>query len=241
MADDKAAAKRRRFYKDARHAPAGEGGFHVLLDGRPVRTPGRAELAIAKEPLAEAVAAEWAAQGEHIEPMSMPLTQIACTAIDRVAANRDETRGLVAKYAETDLICYRAASPQDLVERQTTTWQPVLDWLASEKGIALEATTSILPIQQDAGALDAVRAELDPLDDHELAALAVMTQAMGSVALALALAHGRLAVPEAVAASQLDEGYQSELWGTDQEAEQRLKGLQTDIDAAARYLALHRG
>lgn len=239
MADDKTAGLRRRFYTTVSVAK-GTGSFQVLLDERPVKTPGKVPLAIAKPALADAVAAEWRAQGEKIDPHSMPLTQIACTAIDRLPVDRSDIVDLLTKYAETDLICYRAAAPQDLVVLQSKTWQPVLDWLAEALGICLNATTAILPMSQDQAALDAVRAAVTPLDDHELAAVSVLIQATGSVGLGLAVAGGRLDVDGAVEASQLDERYQSALWGIDREAEQRLRNIHADIDAAARYLALHR-
>ena len=117
MADDKTAKLRRRFYKTVDVDTDGE-TFEVRLDGRPVKTPGRADLRLAKRPLADAVAGEWATQGDKIDPTTMPLTQIACTAIDRVAANRTETEELVANYAGTDLVCYRVEQPDTLAERQ---------------------------------------------------------------------------------------------------------------------------
>ncbi|MBO6521012.1 MAG: ATPase [Rhodospirillales bacterium] len=239
MAEGKSAALRRRFYKTVDVAQDG-GGFLIHLDGRPVKTPGKTSVMLASQPLADAVSAEWDAQEENIDPHSMPLTQIACTAIDKVMPNRDDIRAQVVRFAGADLLCYRAENPADLVQRQQDAWQPVLDWLAKTHGITLRTTTGIIAEDQDAAAMTQARAAVEALDDHELAAMAVLTQTLGSFALAMAVVHGHLDWAQAADASQLDETFQSELWGADREAEQRLRGLRNDIEAAARYLILHR-
>lgn len=239
MAQDKTAALRRRFYKNVGVEDTDE-GFLIVLDARPVKTPGKASVVTRSRRLAEAIAGEWDAQGEKIDPHSMPLTQIACTAIDKVAPHRDEIVSQVVRYAGADLLCYRVDSPADLVARQCKEWQPVLDWLAKEQGIALHTTTGLIAEDQDAAAMERTAAAVDALDDHELAAMAVMTQTTGSFALSMAVINGYLSWEQAADASQLDETYQSELWGADREAEQRLRGLRLDVEAAARYLTLHR-
>jgi len=238
MADDKTAALRKRFYKTVGVEP-GEGVYKVVLDGRPVKTPGKTSIMLVSRSLSDAVAAEWDAQEEKINPHAMPLTQIACTAIDKVAPNRAEILEQIVRFAGADLLCYRAENPSDLVTRQHDTWQPVLDWLAGEHGIALTTTTALIAEDQPAASLEAAQAALDALDDHELAAMAVLTQALGSFALAMAVVHGFLGWQAAAEASQLDESFQSELWGTDREAEIRLRALRDDIEAASRYLTLH--
>ncbi len=239
MADDKTAGLRRRFYETVR-VQGDAAPFGVTLDDRPVKTPGRHDLAVQSAPLAAAIAEEWDAQGKHILPHTMPLTQIACTAIERVAVERAAIEKGIARYAETDLVCYRAETPADLAERQALHWQPALDWLADAHGVRLAITTSILPIAQDQAALARVAAMLRPYDPHELAVVSVLTQATNSVVLALAVAEGALDVTAATEAAQLDEDYQKELWGLDREAELRLQALRADIAAADRYLALHR-
>lgn len=239
MPEDKTAVLRRRFYKKVAVEDADE-AYVIALDGRPVKTPGKASAVIASRPLAEAVAAEWDAQAEKIDPHSMPLTQILCTAIDKVAPNRDEIASQVVRYAGADLLCYRVESPADLAQRQYDTWQPVLDWLAAEQGINLRTTTGLIAEDQDPAALKRAAALIDALDDHELAATAVLTQTMGSFALSMAVVNGHTDWEYAASASQLDETYQSELWGADREAEQRLRSLRNDIEAAYRYLTLHR-
>lgn len=240
MPDDKTAGKRRRFYKAVEVAPEG-GAFCVLLDGRRLKTPGRADLTTLREDMARAIAGEWDAQAEHIEPQTMPITQIACTAIDRMPVDGGAVRESIVGYAGTDLLCYRADKPSDLVELQNVTWQPVLDWLHDTLGARLQSTASLMAVTQEPAALDAVASALAGLDEHELAAVAVLTQATGSFALAWAVAEGRLDADAATDAAQLDERYQSDLWGQDREAEQRLAALREDIRAAARYLVLHRG
>ena len=127
-ARDKTAVLRKRFYKAVGVEPVNH-GFLIKLDGRPVKTPGKADVLLVARALADAIAAEWDVQAEKINPHAMPLTQIACTAIDKVAPNRNEICEQIARFAGADLLCYRAESPQDLVERQSKTWQPVLDWL----------------------------------------------------------------------------------------------------------------
>lgn len=238
--DDRKAKLIKRFYTDVTAEAADQDLYAVFLDGRPVKTPGKSDLRLKTLGLAKAVAAEWRAQEEKIDPNTMPLTQIACTAIDRIAENREEIQGLIAKYAETDLICYRAKAPNDLVEMQSAYWQPLLDWLANEQGIGLTSTMEILPQQQDLGALEKVLGLVTEFDDHELSAVSVVTQATGSVVIALALACGEIDGEKAVQASQVDETHQSQLWGLDHEAELRLNSLTADILAAETYLRLHR-
>ncbi len=239
MADDKTAKLRKRFYKEVSVEPEGA-MFHVLLDGRPVKTPGKVALCLATRALADAIAGEWAAQGEKINPHSMPLTQIACTAIDRVTPNRTETEDLVTTFAESDLVCYRVETPVDLVKRQHDAWQPCLDWLARTHDVALNTTTSLIAVEQPADSLANFRKIIAAYDDHELAAFAVLAQAMGSVVLATCVAHGFIDGKQAGEAAQIDETFQFELWGSDREAELRLRDLRREITDAERYLTLHR-
>jgi chaperone required for assembly of F1-ATPase len=240
MADEKTAGKRRRFYERVEVAPDGE-RFGVALDGRKVKTPGRNDLVVATQGLAQAIANEWDAQKEFIQPQIMPMTQISCTAIDRMPNDGGAVRESIVGYAGTDLLCYRTDQPADLATRQMETWQPVLDWLTTTLGAHLVSTTALIATDQDPAALDKIADGVAALDDHELAALAVLTQASGSFALAWALVHDFLDADAAADAAFLDEIYQSELWGQDREAEQRLAALRDDIHTAKRYLVLHKG
>ena len=238
MTDEKTAKLRKRFYMDVSVSPEGE-AFNVLLDERTVKTPGKVPLALKTRELANGVAEEWNAQGEKINPLSMPLTQIACTAIDRVGPHRDETEVLVAKFAELDLVCYHAEAPIDLVKRQHDAWQPPLDWLASESGIKLTTTAALIAVPQPDESLTKFKELVASFDDHELAAFAVLAQAMGSVVLGLSVTRGFMTGEDAVAAAQIDETFQFELWGSDREAEQRLRDLRDEVFDAERYLTLH--
>ncbi len=226
-----------RFYKDATAATVA-GGFGVHLDGKPVKTPGMRPLTVPNAALAEAIASEWAEQGETVRPHAMPLTQLAATAIDRVGPERAIIMDQVLKYAGTDLLCYRTTFPPDLAERQHTSWQPLLDWAEAELGVALGVTEGVMAIEQPAVSLAALAARLEGYDDWRLTGVQAACAAAGSVVLALALAERRLDAAETFALSQLDESYQIEKWGEDYEATQWRATLERDITAAYRLLAL---
>jgi chaperone required for assembly of F1-ATPase len=233
----------KRFYRDVTVAPVasedGAGkGFHILLDGRRVKTPIARDLAVPSRPLAEAVAAEWAAQSEKILPASMPMTQLAFTAIDRIAPHQAEVADRIARYGDTDLLCYRAAAPADLVQRQADDWDPLLAWAAADLGGTLVVTDGIVPIDQPAAARAALAQAVAGLDAYRLTALAAVVQAAGSLVIGLALVRGRLDAAAAVAASQLDETYQIEKWGADKESLDRLGALRTEIAQAETFLGL---
>jgi len=213
----------------------------VTLDGRAVCTPGGHVLAVPTEALARAIAGEWEAQGGEVRPHTMPMTRLASTAIDRVGPHRRAIIDQTLAYGGTDLLCYRAAGPPELVERQRAAWQPLLDWAAEACGARLGVTTGVTPVAQPAGALEALGARIEALDDWALTALAGVTGAAGSLVVALALAAGRIDAGEACAVSQLDESYQLERWGGDADAAARLRRLHADIHAAAAFLALARG
>lgn len=226
----------KRFYTHAGTAP-GEGGVVVQLDGRPVKTPSGNVLALPTADLAEAVAAEWEAQKDAVLPATMPLTQLAVTALDRIAANRDAVVAALAAYGGSDLLCYRADGPADLVRRQTDAWQPLLDWAADAYGARLRVTTGVLPVDQSEAALSALRARVAALDDFQLAVLGLVTPAAGSLVLGLALLAGRLDAAGVSAAAFVDETYQAERWGDDDEALARRRAVEADIAAAGEFLA----
>ena len=234
-----ARGKGKRFYERAA-VVEGDGGFTVTLDGRPALTPRGAPLTLPARPLAEAVAAEWAAQDGDVLPLAMPLTGLANSAVDGVTADRRGAVEHTAAYAATDLLCYRAGNPPELARRQHGEWQPLLDWAERHHGAALAVTEGIAPIDQPPAALAALRRAVEALDDMELAALASLTAACGSLVVALAVAAGRLGAGEAYALSQLDETYQIEKWGADAEAVARRDRLCAEIAAAAAFLELSR-
>jgi len=188
--------------------------------------------------LAEAVAAEWAAQDGTVRPLSMPMMRLAVTAIDRVGRERAAVVAQLAAYGAHDLLCYRASAPESLVRRQAETWQPLLDWCARTYGAPLAATEGVTHVGQPPAALAALRAAVDAMDDFRVAALSQLTAACGSLVIGLAVCAGRIGAAEAIAASQLDEAWQAEKWGLDGEAETRRKNLAQEIIDAARFLDL---
>ncbi len=227
----------KRFYKHAA-AEARDGGFAILLDGKAVKTPGARALAVPSTRLAEAIAEEWSRQGEQVLPSTMPMTQLASTALDRVGPERTHITQQLMNFAGTDLLCYRAETPGDLVARQSRTWQPILDWAAQALDAPLLTTTSLTALSQPEDSLAALNRRLDAYDDWRLTALQSATAAMGSLILGLAMAEGFLDAEAAFQASQLDETYQIELWGEDWEAADRRAALKADIEAASAFLGL---
>lgn len=229
----------KRTYRVVAVEPAG-GRFAVTLDGAAARTPAGEPLAFPGEALARAVADEWRAQEDEVRPHAMPLTRLAATAIDRVGRQRAGVVDGVARHADADLLCYRSGFPRDLAERQRACWQPLLDWAAETHGARLRVTDDITHVAQPRGAVESLRAAVEALDDLELAALSSVVAASGSLVIALALAAGRIDAEEAFAASRLDEDFQIERWGADDEAADRARALGDDIRAAATFLALAR-
>ncbi len=203
-----------------------------------MRTPAKAPLVVPRRALAEAIAAEWQAQGERVLPDTMPLTRLASTAIDLVAPRRAAVVAMIAKYAATDLVCYRAEEPPELVARQHLLWQPLVDWVRERHGAPLEVATGIMPCRQPAASLAALAARVAAHDPWQLAALNLATSACGSLVVALALADGRLDADQAFAVAELDASFEIERWGEDPEQTQRRRSLKDDITAAARFLAL---
>ncbi len=220
------------------------GGFGVVLDGRPVRLPGGAPLVVDRAPLAEAIAGEWSAagggaKGGEMSMNDMPLTRLVGTAQERIAPDPSAMVEGLARYAESDLLCYRAEDPQ-LAARQALEWQPLLDWAALQHDAPLRVTEGIMPIRQEGTAVAALRAAIATRNALELAALGVLVPALGSLVLGLAVVEGRLEAAEAHRLAILDETYQEEFWGLDAEAAERRARIAEDIAVVARLLALAR-
>ena len=230
----------KRVYRGVTTTPL-EGGWGIALDGRPMRTPAKNRLLVPTEPLAAAIAAEWQAQKEEVRPTTMPLTRLAATAIDRTVIQREQIVAETANYAGTDLVCYRAEHPPELIARQQAVWGPLVAWAMQRYDAALAVTSGIVPRRQSPAALDAFAAAVAGQDDFRLTALHTLTAACGSLVIALALFEGRLDPESAFAASQLDESFQIEQWGEDAEAALRRKAIAEDIAAAARFAALLAG
>ena len=229
----------KRFYQETA-VDAGDGGWRVLLDGKPMRTPAKALLVTPTRGLADAIAAEWSAVPEQAEinAAHLPLTRLAATGLDRVTSQRERVIDDTAKYGATDLLCYRASDPISLVQRQHETWQPLLDWAAGRYGARLAVVNGTTFIAQPAEALAALRAAVAAHGDLALSALYNLTHIAGSLVIALAVAEGHLSATDAFAAAQLDELYQIERWGSDPIAAKRHEGIKHDMNAEARFLAL---
>jgi chaperone required for assembly of F1-ATPase len=227
----------RRTYKQAKAEPS-EKGYAVSLDDKPLRTPAGALLESPTQALAEAIATEWQDQGDKVDPRTMPLTRLLSTALDRIPPERDAVVQSISAYAGTDLLCYRASSPADLVSRQEAVWQKLLDWASGEVGAALIVTRGIVPVTQPQSALDSYRKAVDQFSHLELAALGSVTPAAGSLVIGLALLSGWLDAQSAFDAAELDATFQIERWGEDAEAAERRQRLLRDFQDVERFVRL---
>ncbi|RXF75190.1 ATP12 family chaperone protein, partial [Hansschlegelia zhihuaiae] len=229
----------KRFYKEAQVIVTAE-GFAIALDGRHARTPARAPLALPTAALAEAVAEEWRAQGEAIDPSTMPLTRLANVAIDGVAQEAEAVAAEIVKYAGSDLVCYRAEGPERLVARQSELWDPVLAFAREELGARFMLAEGVMFVGQPEETLAAVDRATPRDDPFVLAALSTMTTLTGSALIALGVLRGRFTAAAAWEAAEVDEAWNAELWGADSEAEARRALRWRDMAAAARMAALAR-
>lgn len=229
----------KRFYSTA-SVIEDQGGYGMALDGRPVRTPGRAPLIVPTQELAEAIAGEWNAQGETIDPRSMMLTGLANAAIDRVAADPAAFATDLAAYGESDLTCYRADSPAPLVARQAAAWDPLLNWAQSRFDIAFVTVSGVMHQSQHPLTVERLANATAARDPFALAALSPLVTISGSLVAALALAESAFE-PEAIwDAVTVDERWQAEQWGEDTLEQQAQAARRADFLAAARFLALSR-
>jgi chaperone required for assembly of F1-ATPase len=233
---DQRKALPKRFYKEA--ATREEDGHFVLtLDGRPARTPGRRPLALPTRELGEALAAEWGAQVEFIEPWTMPITRMTYSALDAVANEMAAVRDEIVKYAGSDLVCYRAGDPRGLVDLQARYWDPVLDWARQELGARFILAEGVMFVPQPDHAVEAVRNVVEAITSPiVLAAVHVIMTLTGSTLLALAVLRGRLSAQEAWAAAHVDEDFQIRHWGEDAEAAARRAQRWREMEAAAQLI-----
>ena len=230
----RAAGAVRRFYAQAQVDEEGA----IRLDGKPVRTPGRRPLALPTAALAAAVAAEWDAQGDKVDPRSMPLTGLANAAIDRIAPDREAFARGLADYGGSDLLCYRAETPAPLVARQAETWDPILAWARRRYDVDFVVTNGILHRPQPPATLERLTRAVAARDAFALAGLSPLVTVSGSLVVALALAEGGIDLDTAWPAASLDEQWQAEKWGEDAEAAQALAARRRDFEAGARFLEL---
>jgi len=224
----------KRFYKDVTIAD----DLSIHLDGKPILTPAKRKLALPTRQLADAIAQEWPEQGRDILPATMPLTKLANTAIDR--GRCDDIVAELTNFARNDLLCYRATEPDELVRRQQTAWDPLLDWAHETYGARLATTRGVSHSAQDEAAIAALSRVVQAADVWTLVGIHAATTITGSLILALAILKNRLSHTDAFAASRIDESFQAEKWGPDAEAEARTRRLAAELEAASRFMGLAR-
>ncbi len=227
----------KRFYKEA-GIGAVAGAWAVFLDGKAMMSPAKAPMHLPTEALALAIADEWNAQKETIKPSTMPLMQFAATAIDRTQSNREEVLRVAATYAASDLVCYRAAFPEDLVAEQRRHWDPLLQSLRDRYDVVLAATTGVAFVQQSPIELRKIEAILAAMGDFTLTVATSLIEELGSLIIALALIDGEITSDQAMEAAFVDEIYQANRWGWDGEVERRHKAICQSLDASCRFLSL---
>jgi chaperone required for assembly of F1-ATPase len=231
--------KAKRFWKEAGVVEE-EDGFGVRLDGRAVRTPAKAALIVPTPALAEAIAAEWDAQEGKIDPGTMPFTRSANAAIDKVARQTSEVAEMLAAYGDSDLICYRASGPVELIEKQAEAWNPLLDWTESVLSVKLLVVEGVVHAPQDAAALARLRAHVDALDTWALTAFHDLVSLSGSLVIGFAALDGFYPAETLWNLSRVDETWQAEQWGSDEEAEEMAARKQSDFIHAKRFYDLSR-
>jgi chaperone required for assembly of F1-ATPase len=226
-----------KFYSSVSTSPA-EGGFKVLLDGKPVKTPARKTLVLPNNALADAIAQEWRDQGQSIDPVTMPLTGLAYAALDLAPKHRGTVVDHILGFGRSDLLCYRAPAKEELGVRQAKAWDPLLQWAAETFGIVLQTGEGVTYIEQPAGTVLALEKIITTFSDFELVAMDRAASLTGSLVLALALQRGEVTADEAFAAAHVDEHYQAEKWGRDAEADARRQALLAELAVTARVLRL---
>ena len=236
--DGAGGALRKRFYKTAAIEAAGANRWRVVLDGRGIKTPAKRELVVPTEALANALAAEWAAQEAFYSPARLQLTRLVNSAIDGVTGREAEVAADIVKYALSDLICYRAEQPDGLFQRQAELWEPILAWAEASYGTTFIRQHGIMPVVQPPSVADGMATALSGLDAFRLAALHVLTTLMGSAVLAIAVLTGRLTPEAAWSAANIDEDWQIAQWGADEEATARRARRHADLLSAAQLLTL---
>jgi chaperone required for assembly of F1-ATPase len=227
----------RRFWTAVERKPI-DGGWAVELDGRPLRTPARVALVVPSEKLADAIVEEWRAVDGDVDPRSMPLTGLANAAIDRVAPDPAAFAAGLSRYAEADLACYRADSQSGLIERQAVAWDALLQWARRRYDVDFAVTTGITHVAQPPATVERLGHEVATLGPFELAALSPLVTIGGSLVAALAVLDGGLTAEDAWTAVTVDDEWQAERWGSDEEAAQALANRRRDFLAAARFLDL---
>lgn len=227
---------RKRFWKAAVVEPA-EGGFAVTLDGRPLKTPARAPLIVPTRALAQRIAAEWDAQGEQVDPETLPATRAANAAIDKVRGQFHEVAGLITAYGETDLLCYRAETPAELAARQAAAWDPLLGWVRGRWGVELVVTQGVMPRPQPPQAIAVLGQHVGSFSAFHLTAFHDLVAMSGSLVIGLAATEGYAPVADLWRLSRIDEDWQIEQWGEDDEASALAQVRQASFLRAAAFFS----
>jgi chaperone required for assembly of F1-ATPase len=231
--------KQKRFW-DTAVAKQVEGGWGVSLDSRALKTPLKSALVVPTAQVAEAIAAEWNAQGENIDPSTMPFTKTSNSAIDKVTPQQAEVADMLAEYGGTDLLCYRADAPQGLVDRQAEGWDPMLAWASSRLDATLVSVTGVMFSAQDETALANLRAHVHALDAFELAAFHDLVGLSGSLVLGLAAAHAHGEADQIWGLSRIDETWQEDQWGRDDTAHAEAEIKREAFEHAYRFFQMVR-
>ena len=224
----------KRFYEEVSIKSA-QGGWHILLDGRTLKTPGKIILLVPSEKAAQLIAAEWDAQTEHIRPETMPVTRLLNVAVEQTPDNRDALIAEARKYAGTDVLCYREGEVRLHAEEQAAKWDPILAW-ASEQGVSLKSTDGLIAIEQDSKALDAVADFARSLENMQLTLFVHLVAVFGSAVLAMAVLKNHLSGEAAFELSRLDEIWQIKYWGEDEEAKERTESICHEVNALCQLL-----
>ena len=227
----------KRFWKEVATSKVKD-AFGITLDGKPIKTPTKADLLVPSLALAEAIAKEWNEQGENVVPESMPMFQFSLTALDRVAPQREAIIDEIASYGASDLLCYREAQDHNLKQHQHEIWQPYLAWFEEQFEVSLLVTEGVMPISQSPQALKRMGEIVATYDDFALAGLHSLTTLTGSLVLGMAVAKEYVSAEKVTAAAFLDMRWQQEKWGSDEEAEQVMRARIESLLEAERYLAL---
>ncbi len=231
--------KAKRFWKSAQPVELGH-GFSIHLDGRQLRTPAGTPMVVPTETMARAIAEEWNVQGREFDPTRMPVTRAANSAIDNVSGRTPQIVEMLAAYADTDLICYRAAAPPDLVARQISEWDPLLGWVHRRFGVRLVPVEGVIHHPQPLRTLETLRMPLEVMTPFELAAMHDLVSISGSLVIGLAVSDGHDSTENMWKCSIVDEGWQTEQWGEDTEAQQDASQKRSAFLEAGRFLALAR-
>lgn len=226
--------KHKRFWSDVTVVEK-DGGFTILLDERQVKTPAKTSLVVPAHALAELIAQEWAAQEGEVKPETMPMTRSANAALDKVTAQFDEVAALLAAYGESDLLCYRATAPEELIARQAAAWDPLLEWAQTDLGARLKSGHGVMYIDQDPASIAVLNKIVFAFTPFELTAFHDLVSMSGSLVLALAITQGHLTVADAWETSRVDENWQIEQWGEDDEAQEVAEAKRQSFVHAFRF------